>query len=104
MSQAATAVEAMDFTGETLHMVAFCLGAGLFYALLDRARLVPRVLSLWGLITVPLLLPGTLATVFTSDVPTILLAPFVLYVPFEFVVGLWILVKGIPEIELQGAI
>lgn len=102
LSQATSAVEAMDFTGETLHMVAFCLGASLFYALLDRSRLVPRVLSLWGLITVLLLLPGTLATVFASELPTILLAPFLLYLPFEFVIGAWILVKGIDETDPQA--
>lgn len=36
----------MDFVGETLHMVAFSLGAILFYFLLDRSRLIPRPLSL----------------------------------------------------------
>ncbi|MGD8856791.1 MAG: DUF4386 domain-containing protein [Chloroflexota bacterium] len=101
LTLATSAVEAMDFTGETLHMVAFCLGASLFYALLDRSRLVPRALSLWGLITVLLLLPGTLATVFTSELPTILLLPFLLYLPFEFVIGLWILIKGVPGMELH---
>jgi len=104
LTLAKSAVEAIDFTGETLHMVAFCLGASLFYALLDRSRLVPRILSLWGLITILLLLPGTLATVFTSELPTILLLPFVLYLPFEFVIGMWILVKGIPSMELHDAV
>jgi predicted RND superfamily exporter protein len=47
----------------TLHMLAFCLGAILFYTLLDKARIVPRWLSLWGLITVFPLLIGTLAAI-----------------------------------------
>jgi hypothetical protein len=87
-------IEAMDFVGDPLHMLAFCLGAILFYYLLDKSRIVPRWLSLWGLITVLPLLAGTLTAVFNFDLPFILFLP---YVPFEFVIGVWILVKGIPE-------
>lgn len=42
------AYEAMEFVGTTLHMLAFCAGALLFYVLLDRSRLVPPWMSLWG--------------------------------------------------------
>lgn len=88
------ALEAMDFVGNTLHMLAFCFGAVLFYFLLYKSRVVPRGLSLWGLITVFPLLAGTLTAIFGYDLPFILFLP---YVPFEFVIGVWILVKGIPE-------
>ena len=88
------ALESMDFVGGTLHMLVFCLGAILFYHLLDKSRIVPRVLSLWGLITVPFLLIWTLLAVFGYEVPFFLYVP---YVPFEFVVGVWILIKGIHD-------
>jgi hypothetical protein len=88
------AYESMDFVGSTLHMLAFCLGAILFYYLLYKSSIVPRWLSLWGLITVFPLLIGTLAAVFGYELPFALYLP---YVPFEFVIGLWILVKGIRE-------
>jgi hypothetical protein len=88
------AMESMDFGGGTLHMLAFCSGAILFYYLLDKSRIVPRVLSLWGLITVFPLLIGTLLVVFDYEAPIFL---YVLYVPFELVIGVWILVKGINE-------
>ena len=84
----------MEFAGVTLHMLAFCLGAIIFYYLLDRSRAIPRVLSLWGLISVILLLIGTLLTIFGHELPTFVYLP---YIPFEFVVGVWILVKGLPE-------
>jgi hypothetical protein len=90
------ALESMDFVGFTLHMLAFCLGAILFYYLLYKSGVVPRVLSLWGLITVIPLLFGTLAAIFDYQVPFIIAIP---YIPFEFVIGVWILVKGIPEIR-----
>ena len=87
------AYETMDFVGGTLHMVAFCLGAILFYFLLDKARVVPRWLSLWGLFTVFPLLIGSVAQVFGYALPFVLYLP---YVPFELVVGAFILVRGVP--------
>ena len=87
----ALALESMDFAGVTLHMLAFCLGAILFYYLLDRARCVPRVLSLWGLIAVVPLLIGTLSALFGYELPMFVYLP---YIPFEFVVGVWLIAKG----------
>jgi hypothetical protein len=88
------ALESMDFLGDTLHILAFCAGAIIFYTLLYRSRIVPRGLSLWGLITVFLPLAGTLTAIFNYELPFVLFLP---YVPFELVLGIWILVKGIPE-------
>lgn len=98
------ALESMDYIGGALAMLAFCLGAILFYYLLDKARIIPRFLSLWGLITVFPCLIATLLLAFGYDVPFIVYLP---YAPFEFVVGVWILVKGIneaPETSQQLAI
>lgn len=97
------AFESMNFVGGTLHMLAFCLGGILFYYLLYKSGIVPRALSLWGLITVPTLLIFTLLTIFGYEVPLFLYFP---YVPFELVIGVWILVKGIndvPETRLHLA-
>ncbi|MEJ2601141.1 MAG: DUF4386 domain-containing protein [Anaerolineales bacterium] len=88
------ALESMDFVGFTLHMLAFSLGAILFYYLLYKSGLVPRVLSLWGLITILPLLIATLLAMFDYQVSQFVAFP---YFPFEFVIGVWILVKGIPE-------
>jgi len=86
------AIGSMNFTGSTLHMLSFCSGGILFYYLLYHSRLVPPALSLWGLITVIPCLAGTLAAVFGVQVPIYFYAP---YVPFELVIAIWILVKGI---------
>ena len=82
----------MDFVGSTLHMLAFCCGGILFYSLLARSTVVPRWLSLWGLITVLPLMVSMILLVFDVRLPFIIALP---YVPFEFVIGLWILIKGI---------
>ena len=88
------AYETLEFVGGTLHMLAFCLGALLFYFLLYRSGVVPRWMSLWGLITTFPMLVGTIAQIFGYTIPFVLYVP---YVPFELVVGLWIVVKGIPN-------
>jgi hypothetical protein len=90
-TMATLALESMDFVGFVLHMLVFCLGGTLFYYLLFKSKVVPVVLSLWGLITILPLLPATLLGMFGIDLPFILAVP---YVPFEFVIGLWILIKG----------
>ncbi len=88
------ALESMEFVGVDLHMLAFCLGALLFYYLLYKSDVVPNWVSLWGLITISLLLILTLLVILGYAVPFFLYVP---YVPFELVVGIWILVKGIRE-------
>jgi hypothetical protein len=88
------AFDAMEFVGSSLHMLAFCVGGVLFYYLLDKARIVPRVLSLWGLITVLPFLIGAPLAVMGYEVPMLFYLP---YVPFELVIGIWILVKGIRD-------
>jgi hypothetical protein len=90
-TMANAALESMDFVGFTLHMLAFCLGGILFYYLLYKSGAVPRALSLWGLITVVPLLVATVLGIFEYEVPFVVALP---YVPFEFVIGVWILVKG----------
>jgi hypothetical protein len=92
------AFESMEFAGGTLHMLAFCLGGIMFYYLLDKSRVVPRALSLWGLIAVFPMLIGTLTQVFGYSIPFIFYVP---YVPFELMIAIWILIKGI-EVDSEA--
>ena len=80
----------------TAAMLAFSVGAPLLYFLLHRARLVPRWMSMWGLVTAicPCLV-ATVASLFGYHFPFWFYLP---YVPFEFLIGLWIVVKGIPVV------
>jgi hypothetical protein len=91
------AFETMNF-GYTLLMLPFCLGAIPFYYLLYKSGIVPRALSLWGLITVFPCLIGTLFVIFGYQVPFAVYLP---YAPFEFVIAVWILVKGINGVSLE---
>jgi hypothetical protein len=81
----------MNF-GYTLLLLAFSPGAILFYWLLFKSRLVPRALSIYGIITVIPLFIATILSVLGFNVPFYMVVP---YIPFEFAIGLWILIKGV---------
>ena len=87
---------AIETTGSayTLHTLPFCYGAVLFYYLLDKSRAVPRGLSLWGLISILPFLIGVPMSILGYEFPFFFYLP---YVPFEFVIGLWILIRGLKE-------
>lgn len=77
------------FSGE-IAMLPFGVGAILFYYLLMKAKVIPKWLALWGLITAPMILLYFTMSNFGVALPLFLCFP---YVPFEFFVGLFIIVK-----------
>ena len=74
--------------------LAFCIGGTIFYAMLLKARTVARPLSLWGLISAQGVLAGLLLDLLGLKAPVFL---YILYIPFEFVIAVWILIKGITK-------
>ena len=85
------ALETMN-CGFGLLMLPFCIGAILFYYLLYKSRMIPRALSMWGLISVPVVLVATFFAISGYKVPFLVYVP---YVPFEWVVGAWIMIAGL---------
>ena len=95
--------------------VTFLLGPGVVPALsalllapiLFRARLVPRILPIIGLIGVPLLLASSAATLFSTNGQISALS-FVLGLPiavWEFALGIWMIVKGFrPAAPAEGLV
>lgn len=78
--------------GGAIAMMPFGLGAILFYYLIMKAGVIPKWLGLWGLITVPFILVGWSLQAFGVSVPFALYVP---YVPWEWVAGIYILIKGL---------
>jgi hypothetical protein len=72
--------------------LAFCIGGTIFYVLLFKARTVATPLSLWGLVSAQGITAGVLLGLFGSEAPIFLFIP---YIPFELVIAVWILVKGV---------
>jgi hypothetical protein len=80
----------------SLSMVFFTLGGTLFYYLLFKSRYVPRALSIFGLVAAPLALIGTVVELLGYSVPLVVFLP---NLPFELAIGLWLLVKGIKDMD-----
>lgn len=80
----------------TMHMLFFCLGGLAWYSLMLQARIVPRWLAAWGIVGVSLLLANMLVAAWDQELTlgTIGLVAMLLYVPFEPVLGTWLVVRG----------
>jgi hypothetical protein len=87
----------------TLAQSVFAIGAVILYYLLFQSRLVPRWLSLWGLVAAPLFLFASLSFLWTGDpnstLANILFAPLALQ---EMVLAVWLVVKGFDPAALAS--
>ncbi len=91
-----TLLAVRDWVFGFLGLIAFSLGALMYYSLLYRSRLVPRWLSGWGLIGAGLCLVGTVYAGFVQElglttVNTVLNVPIGLQ---EMVLAIWLIAKG----------
>jgi hypothetical protein len=81
----------------------FAVGAAMLYYLLFEARLVPRWLSLWGLVAAPLFLIASLSLLWTGDPNSTLANTF--FAPLalqEMVLAVWLIVKGFDSTALAS--
>ena len=83
-----------DRQGDRIHALFFCLGGILWYSLFLKSGYIPQALSLWGLVSVSLLLIPVLLLVYDRDFTHLVMAVGLLYLPFELVLGIWLIVKG----------
>ena len=89
-------IEAQNHWGNTdglIYNIIFGLGALTLYLTLYRARLIPRWISLWGLIAIIMLLGLVIAAIFVETPPWAawLLVPIGLQ---EMVMALWFIFRG----------
>lgn len=94
---------AQRFWAGQMVSLTFGLGALLFYIMLLRTRLIPRFLSIWGLIGAGLVLINLLLDLFGVD-----LGAFgnlgILMLLNELFLGVWLMVKGFnPAAEISAA-
>ncbi len=84
----------VDRQGYNILNLFFCLGGILWYYLLLKSGYIPPALSLWGLVAVSLLLIPVLLQLYDRDFTHPVMAVGLLYLPFELVLGVWLVVKG----------
>lgn len=74
-----------------LHMIPFSIGAFIFYSLSIKSDILPRGISLWGVISIIPFIFGVPLQVLQFNIPFLIYVP---YVPFEFAAGLFLLIKS----------
>ncbi|WP_025743518.1 DUF4386 domain-containing protein [Aquimarina pacifica] len=72
-------------------MIIFCIGATMFYYLLYRSKLIPRGISIWGLVGVLLVLIANIAQLSGIGLGMLIFVPMGLN---ELFLGFWLLLKG----------
>ncbi|MCH7664068.1 MAG: DUF4386 domain-containing protein [Chloroflexi bacterium] len=84
----------VDRQGYLIHNLFFSLGAILWYSLFLRSGFIPQLLSIWGLAAILLFTIYVLLTLYDHDFPPIAGILALPYLPFELVLGLWLIVMG----------
>lgn len=86
-----------DLAGFVFGVMAFCVGALCYYWIFYQTRLVPRWLSVWGIVAILLLFAATLLTLFDGEPFSISGNLILLALPIalqEMVLAVWLIVKG----------
>lgn len=84
-------LKARGFT-KILMLLGFCLSASMFYYLLLKSKLLPRFISIWGMIGIALLFIEVMSNIFGHSVGGILIMlPMGLN---EIFLGVWLMIKG----------
>lgn len=86
----------LDRQGFTIHNLFYAVAAILWYSLMTRSRMIPLWLSIWGLVAVSLLLIYVLLKLYDMEFDHPFVTPItgLPYLPFEPVLGLWLLIVG----------
>ena len=78
-----------------MNILFFSLGAFLFYYLFLKSNYVPKVFSVWGMVSSFLALVGILFALFGYELSMIIyLIAFLPILPLELSIGVWLTIKG----------
>ncbi len=88
-------------------LLTWCIGATMYYSVFYQFRHVPRWLTVWGLVGMPLTIISALLVMFhllppAGIIPIILNLPIL---PQELVLAVWLIAKGFnsPAIAYESA-
>ena len=88
---------AKDLAGFVFAVIAFCIGAIAYYFVFYQSNLIPRWLSVWGLVAILLLFAAVLITLFDGEPYSVSGGLVFLAVPIalqEIVLAIWLIAKG----------
>jgi hypothetical protein len=88
----------MDWSGLVSYII-FSLGALMFYFLFYQSKLIPRWLSVWGLVGAGLFLAEPILAMFGAKIEIL----FALLAVQEMVLAVWLIVKGFDPVGMSKA-
>ena len=84
-----------------IHMMFFGLGGILWYYMFYKSKYIPKALSLWALVLMPLMPIDVLLFLLGVGLESLLriaiLLPLIVYLPYEGVMGIWFIVRGLDD-------
>ena len=92
-----SAIQAENYWGDTtglIYNLVFIIGALMLYSVFYQSKLIPRWLSVWGLIAAVALLTGALLSIFGNISPVLTLVVILPIAVQEMVMAGWLIVKG----------
>jgi hypothetical protein len=91
-------IQAWNLWGWIFYVLIFAIGALIFYTILFQSKLLPRFISIWGLIAAVLILTSALFAMLEVDLGPLQTAVELIFVlPIavqEMVMAVWLIVKG----------
>jgi hypothetical protein len=81
-------------SGGLIYLVVFVIGASILYSVLYKSKLVPRWLSVWGLIAAGAMLAASVIVTFDIFSATFALLLMILIPLQELTMSIWLIVKG----------
>lgn len=89
-------ISGRDWIGNVAMLISWCIGALMYYYVFYIAKLVPKWLSIWGIVGVILCIMASLLVMFNiielfGNIQVILNAPIALQ---EMILALWLIFKG----------
>lgn len=82
-----------DWIYQNIHLYTFIIGGFLFYWLLYKSKLIPRFISIWGVIAITALLTSTILKFFHLSY-SLLDVLLVLIITNEVFLSFWLIIKG----------
>lgn len=95
-----------DLASFVFAVLAFCVGALMYYYVFYRSKLTPRWLSIWGIVAILMLLSAVLSTLFDGEPFSISGNLILLALPIavqEIVMAAWLIVKGFNPSAITSA-
>lgn len=89
-------IEGRNWLRDVPMLLVFCIGASMYYYIFFKSKLIPRWLSVWGLVAIAMTIVGSMLVMFHlidsfGTIQVILNAPIFLQ---EMVLAVWLIVKG----------